>query len=86
MSFFPLTERAKGPLPTPAMTVVSQNSLDSGTGGSGDSRSIGGVMSKGLGDGVVFEGLALPGVVHEETRMVDTENAAVEASVEVRRR
>lgn len=84
MSFFPLTERAKGPLPAPAMTVVDQTCLESGGGGSSDSRSAGGVMSKGLGDGVVFEGLALPGVVHEETRIVDTENAAVEASVEVR--
>lgn len=35
------------------------------------------------GDGVVFHDLGLPAVVHEETRVVDTENASVEASVEV---
>lgn len=84
MTFFPLTDRAKGPLPAPAMAVVGQDSLESG--GSGDGRLAGGVMSKGLRDGVVFAGLALPAVVHEETRIVDTENAAVEASVEVRQR
>lgn len=41
-----------------------------------------------LGDddgGVVFEGLSLPAVVHEETRVVDTENASVRASVEVKK-
>lgn len=42
------------------------------------------VVTKGVGRGVVFEGLSLPGVVHEETRAVDTENASLAASVEVR--
>ncbi|CAM9845652.1 unnamed protein product [Hapterophycus canaliculatus] len=40
-------------------------------------------VTKGVGEGVVFEGLSLPGVVHEETRAVDTENASVEASIKV---
>lgn len=37
---------------------------------------------EGGGD-VVFEGLPLPAVVHEQTRAVDTENASVAASVQV---
>lgn len=45
---------------------------------------IGGADGGHADEGVVFHGLALPAVVHEETRAVDTENASVKASVEVR--
>lgn len=127
MSFFPITERARGPPPpsrSPAATTApttpsaaaaearsppSHNNadllgIDFDGDGEGDAAAAaavagvsggGGVVSggslgpataaatKGVGEGVVFEGLALPGVVHEETRTVDTENASVEASIKV---
>ena len=97
MSFFPLTERAKASPPPPppsptrrplgsALSPASSKSrfpptvdLNSASGGV--------VVSKGQDDKggvvVVFEGLALPGVVHEDTRVVNTENAALEAAIEV---
>lgn len=118
MSFFPITERARGPpppsqqLPTAAPPSPSHNNADllgidfdgggdgeataaaaaeeeaeaggSGDGGVGSGGGVAAVATKGVGEGVVFEGLTLPGVVHEETRTVDTENASVEASIKVR--
>ena len=128
MSFFPITERARGPPPpsrqsattTASPSSSSQNNADllgidfdgdgdgqattaaaaaagvaeasgtdggAGAGGSSDRGPVNaaGPATKGVGEGVVFEGLTLPGVVHEETRAVDTENASVEASIKVRR-
>lgn len=106
MSFFPITDRARGPPPpsrkapaaAPAATPNSPHNnadllgIDFDSSGeieaeeeaSGDGGGLGGgPVTAGVGEGVVFEGLALPGVVHEETRLVDTENACVEASVKV---
>eukprot|EP00752_Nemacystus_decipiens_P016769 g15006.t1 len=127
MSFFPITERARGPpppsqqssvTPTPGAPAVAAPSSpsqtnadllgidfdddgdgqaatdavagnDGGQGPGGSGGSDGGApvtaataAAKGVGGGVVFDGLALPGVVHEETRTVDTENASVEASIQ----
>ncbi|CAM9817207.1 unnamed protein product [Ectocarpus fasciculatus] len=102
MSFFPITDRARGPPPpsrnSPAAPTATPNSphnnadllgIDFDSSGeieaeeaAGDGDGLGGnAVTAGVGEGVVFEGLALPGVVHEETRPVDTENASVEASV-----
>ncbi|CBJ30639.1 conserved unknown protein [Ectocarpus siliculosus] len=106
MSFFPITDRARGPPPpsrkapaaAPTATPNSPHSnadllgIDFDSSGeaeaeeeaSGDGGGLGGgLVTAGVGEGVVFEELALPGVVHEETRPVDTENASVEASVKV---
>lgn len=55
--------------------------------GGRDGPRSGTASEQGRGDaedeGVVFEGLSLPAVVHEETKTVDTENASVQPSVEV---
>lgn len=106
MSFFPITDRARGPPPpsrnSPAAPTATPNSphnnadllgidFDSSgeieaeeAAGDGGCSGLGGdAVTAGVGEGVVFEGLALPGVVHEETRPVDTENASVAASVKV---
>lgn len=109
MSFFRITERARGsPPPAPntaGATAVAKipppeqnvdllglelhnaeaSGGDEGEGTRGGGME-GGSVTKGVGDGVIFEGLSLPAVVQEDTRAVDTENASVEASVEVRER
>lgn len=112
MSFFPITDRARGPPPPSRRTAAAAptatpNSPHNNNNNNADLLGIdfdssgevdeadteeaagdggglgGGTVTAGVGEGVVFEGLALPGVVHEETRPVDTENASVEASVKV---
>lgn len=66
----------EGGTPAAAGVWAGEGVSEAGVGG-------GAVVAKGVGEGVVFEGLSLPAVVHEETRAVDTENASVGASIKV---
>ncbi len=72
-------DRATAAAPAPVPRVS-----EDGVGDDGDVLPA--VAEAAADEGVVFEGLSLPGVVHEETRAVETENASVEASIKVRRR
>lgn len=87
------------PPPPPTTTAARNAEREGGAGGSRtvdllglgergrgavvDAGDGGVVVSKGIGEGLVFEGLTLPGVLHEETRAVHTENASVLSSAEV---